>query len=114
RRAGPDCAADPLDASGRGVTALDPPYAAFIGVSPPGSARSAVASLSPELFLRRTGDTVVSKPIKGTARRAADERAAAAQRAELEASTKNRAENVMIVDLVRNDLSRVCLPGSVT
>ena len=113
-RAEADFAGDPLDAFCRGVTALDPPYAAFIGVSPPGTVRSAVASLSPELFLRRTGDTVISKPIKGTARRADDERAAAAQRAELEASTKNRAENVMIVDLVRNDLSRVCLPGTVT
>jgi para-aminobenzoate synthetase/4-amino-4-deoxychorismate lyase len=106
---------DPLDAFCQGVTALDPPYAAFVGVSPPGAAaRAAVASLSPELFLKRTGDTVTSKPIKGTARRATDEAEAAAQRAELEASTKNRAENVMIVDLVRNDLSRVCIPGSVT
>ena len=113
-RAEADFAGDPLDAFCRGVTALDPPYAAFIGVSAQGTGRAAVASLSPELFLRRTGDTVTSKPIKGTARRAADEREAAAQRAELEASTKNRAENVMIVDLVRNDLSRVCLPGSVT
>jgi para-aminobenzoate synthetase/4-amino-4-deoxychorismate lyase len=105
---------DPLDAFCQGVTTLDPPYAAFIGVSPQGTGRAAVASLSPELFLRRTGDTVTSKPIKGTARRAADEGESAAQRAELAASAKNRAENVMIVDLVRNDLSRVCLPGSVT
>jgi para-aminobenzoate synthetase/4-amino-4-deoxychorismate lyase len=113
-RAEAEFAGDPLDAFCQGVTALDPPYAAFIGVSAPGDGRAAVASLSPELFLRRTGDTVTSKPIKGTARRAADEAEAAAQRAELEASTKNRAENVMIVDLVRNDLSRVCVPGSVT
>src|SRR6185312_6846538 len=98
----------------RGVTTLDPPYAAFVGVSAPGEGHAAVASLSPELFLRRTGETVTSKPIKGTARRAAYDAEAAAQRAELEASTKNRAENVMIVDLVRNDLSRVCVPGSVT
>jgi para-aminobenzoate synthetase/4-amino-4-deoxychorismate lyase len=105
---------DPLDAFCQGVTELDPPYAAFIGMSPPGSGRAAVASLSPELFLRRTGNTVTSKPIKGTARRAADATESDAQRAGLEASTKNRAENVMIVDLVRNDLSRVCLPGSVT
>jgi len=113
-RAEAEFTGDPLDAFCQGVTALDPPYAAFIGVSPPGTRHAAVASLSPELFLRRTGDTVTSKPIKGTARRAADETAAAAQRAALEASTKNRAENVMIVDLVRNDLSRVCVPGSVT
>jgi para-aminobenzoate synthetase / 4-amino-4-deoxychorismate lyase len=113
-RAEAEFAGDPLDAFCRGVTALDPPYAAFIGVSAPGAGHAAVASLSPELFLRRTGDTVTSKPIKGTARRAADAAEAEAQRAELEASTKNRAENVMIVDLVRNDLSRVCVPGSVT
>jgi para-aminobenzoate synthetase/4-amino-4-deoxychorismate lyase len=113
-RAEAEFAGDPLDAFCRGVTALDPPYASFIGVSSLGAGRAAVASLSPELFLRRTGDAVASKPIKGTARRAADEAEAEAQRAELEASTKNRAENVMIVDLVRNDLSRVCVPGSVT
>jgi para-aminobenzoate synthetase/4-amino-4-deoxychorismate lyase len=113
-RAEAEFAGDPLHAFCQGVTALDPPYAAFIGVSAPGAGHAAIASLSPELFLRRTGDTVTSKPIKGTARRAADAAEAAAQRAGLEASTKNRAENVMIVDLVRNDLSRVCVPGSVT
>jgi para-aminobenzoate synthetase / 4-amino-4-deoxychorismate lyase len=100
---------DPLDAFCRAVTALDPPYAAFAGV--PGGA---VASLSPELFLRRTGRTVVSRPIKGTARRSAGQERAEAQRASLARSAKDRAENVMIVDLVRNDLSRVCVPGSVT
>ena len=74
-----------------------------------------MASLSPELFLRRAGSCVESKPIKGTARRdQADRDQAEAQRAALERSAKNRAENVMIVDLVRNDLSRVCVPGSVT
>ena len=118
-RAEAEFVGDPLDAFCQGASALEPPFAAFIGVSPdegrggPG-ARSAVASLSPELFLRRAGETVISRPIKGTARRGADTGTAAAQRAELEASAKNRAENVMIVDLVRNDLSRVCLPGTVT
>jgi len=114
-RAEANFAGDPLDAFCQGVTALDPPYAAFIGLSGTGpTGRAAVASLSPELFLRRMGDTVTSKPIKGTARRAADADEAARQRAELAASMKNQAENVMIVDLVRNDLSRVCVPGSVT
>jgi para-aminobenzoate synthetase/4-amino-4-deoxychorismate lyase len=68
------------------------------------------------LFLRRmagAGGTVVSKPIKGTAPRSGNVAEAAAQRARLAASAKNRAENVMIVDLVRNDLARVCEPGSV-
>jgi len=113
-RAEADFAGDPLDAFCRGATELDPPYAAFIGVSAPGAARAAVASLSPELFLRREGSAVASKPIKGTASRADDAGQAAVQRAGLESSPKNRAENVMIVDLVRNDLSRVCVPGTVT
>ncbi len=99
----------PLDAFCAAVTVLDPPYAAFL--QPSGD--SAVASLSPELFLRRVADTVVSRPIKGTCARPADERDAAAARSRLERSAKNRAENVMIVDLMRNDLSRVCEPGSV-
>ncbi|HVT70226.1 MAG TPA: aminodeoxychorismate synthase component I, partial [Trebonia sp.] len=121
-RAEAEFAGDPLDAFCQGITALQPPYAAFIGIGDPvpadrvrpATARAAIASLSPELFLRRSGDTVTSKPIKGTARRVADEAEATAQRAELEASAKNRAENVMIVDLVRNDISRVCRPGTVT
>ncbi|WP_055487293.1 chorismate-binding protein [Streptomyces sp. WMMB 322] len=61
-----------------------------------------VATASPELFLRRGGSTVTSGPIKGTARTAE------------EMLEKDHAENVMIVDLVRNDLGRVCAPGSVT
>jgi para-aminobenzoate synthetase component 1 len=67
----------------------------------------AVASLSPELFLRRVGDAVTSSPIKGTLPRSADPAA-------LRASVKDVAENIMIVDLVRNDLSRVAATGSVT
>jgi len=63
-----------------------------------------VASASPERFLRRDGGRVESRPIKGTA----------ADRRDLAGSAKDRAENVMIVDLVRNDLGRVCEWGSVT
>ena len=62
-----------------------------------------MASLSPELFLERRGRRVRSEPIKGTA--------AEGEREALSASAKDRAENVMIVDLVRNDLGRVCVPG---
>ena len=101
-------AGDPLDAFCRAVTRLDPPYAAFVRT--PGGA---VASLSPELFLRRRGMTVQSQPIKGTRSRPAGELPARRQRELLERSAKDRAENVMIVDLMRNDLSRVCEPGSV-
>jgi para-aminobenzoate synthetase component I len=67
----------------------------------------AVASLSPELFLRRCGDAVTSSPIKGTLPVHADP-------ALLRASVKDVAENVMIVDLVRNDLGRVAVTGTVT
>jgi para-aminobenzoate synthetase/4-amino-4-deoxychorismate lyase len=73
----------------------------------------AVASLSPESFLRRAGRRVQSAPIKGTRPRTGPPEADAEARAELLASAKDGAEHVMIVDLVRNDLGRVCVPGSV-
>lgn len=69
---------------------------------------------SPERFARLDGRTVRSQPIKGTARRGATPAADEANRAALLADEKERAENLMIVDLVRNDLSRAgCLTGSV-
>ncbi len=61
----------------------------------------AIASASPELFLKRNGEHISSSPIKGTGRTSAD------------LTEKDRAENVMIVDLVRNDLSQICQTGSV-
>ncbi len=63
----------------------------------------AIVSASPEQFLLREGPRVQTRPIKGTAVRAA----------RLRTSEKDRAENVMIVDLARNDLGRVCVPGSI-
>jgi para-aminobenzoate synthetase/4-amino-4-deoxychorismate lyase len=92
----------------RALAELAPVYAASFD-TPHGS----VASLSPELFLRRTGDELVTGPIKGTAPRDADPAVAAAQLARLRSSTKDAAEHVMIVDLMRNDLGRVCRYGSV-
>ena len=69
---------------------------------------------SPERYLRREGNTLISQPIKGTAPRVqGDPRADEAAGDGLRASAKDRSENVMVVDLVRNDLSKVCLPGSV-
>lgn len=68
---------------------------------------------SPERYLKKIGSKVISQPIKGTARRFSD--AAADQRAgiELQNNLKERAENIMIVDLVRNDLSKTAVKGSV-
>ncbi len=70
-------------------------------------------SLSPELFFRREGGTLTTQPMKGTrprGRHAAEDEALAR---ELHASAKDRAENLMIVDLLRNDLSRLARRGSV-
>ena len=95
-------------------------YAALHGVSPaPFGAVHAcdggggVASISPETFLTVVGDEVQARPMKGTRRRADDRLADEQQRADLLGSAKDRAENVMIVDLLRNDLGRVCVPGSI-
>jgi para-aminobenzoate synthetase/4-amino-4-deoxychorismate lyase len=72
-----------------------------------------IASLSPELFLRREGDAVVTGPIKGTIKRPDDERMAQQALAALRRSAKDAAEHVMIVDLMRNDLGRVCAYGTI-
>ncbi|MBL7690304.1 MAG: anthranilate synthase component I family protein [Flavipsychrobacter sp.] len=69
---------------------------------------------SPERYLRKSGRQVLSQPIKGTARRGMDTAADAAMKTALRGDIKERAENVMIVDLVRNDLARCCEVGSVT
>ncbi len=73
----------------------------------------ALLSASPEQFLHASEGRISTRPIKGTRPRGADASSDAALAAELLASVKERAENVMIVDLMRNDLSRVCEPGSI-
>ena len=93
---------NPADLFARVTRELGPRHAAF-AAGPWG----AVCSLSPELFLRRRGREVLSEPIKGTAPRDDEGRLRLAR------SVKDRAENVMIVDLMRNDLGRVCEYGSV-
>lgn len=75
--------------------------------------RRSVLSFSPELFVARQGQRLITRPMKGTAPRSADPAEDERLGQELLASDKNRAENLMIVDLLRNDLGRIAQPGSV-
>lgn len=84
------------------------PYSAFLNL---GSTQ--ILSLSPELFFRREGNHIATRPMKGTVRRGRTLHEDRALRDWLEHDVKSRAENLMIVDLLRNDLSRCCTPGSV-
>ncbi|WP_063548189.1 chorismate-binding protein [Burkholderia territorii] len=72
-----------------------------------------VVSCSPELFVEKHGDVLRARPMKGTAPRSADPRDDAAAAAFLANDPKNRAENVMIVDMLRNDVSRIARTGTV-
>lgn len=66
-----------------------------------------IISLSPELFFEVKGKNIISKPMKGTAKRGIENKDDSLLRYELEESKKNRAENVMIVDMIRNDLGKI-------
>ena len=85
-----------------------PPFAAFVQIDD-----KYLISSSPERFLKRVGNRLISQPIKGTARRHIDMVQDAAEAYQLQKSEKERAENTMIVDLVRNDMSRIATKGSV-
>ena len=72
-----------------------------------------ILSLSPELFFRIDNGQIATRPMKGTMSRGLDLSEDEHQSARLQADEKNRAEHIMIVDLLRNDLGRICAPGSV-
>ncbi|NEX61372.1 aminodeoxychorismate synthase component I [Noviherbaspirillum galbum] len=86
------------------------PYGALVQLPEGG----AILSLSPELFVRHEEGRIMTRPMKGTAPAGGDPRADAAQARALAADPKNCAENLMIVDLLRNDLGRVAVTGSVS
>ncbi len=85
------------------------PFAAFMKM-----ADSFLLSASPERYLRKEGDKIISEPIKGTAKRSPNKNEDKKLKSALEQDAKERAENIMIVDLVRNDLSKTALKGSVS
>ena len=84
------------------------PFSAYINTG-----EQQILSLSPERFIQVKEGQVETKPIKGTVPRSQDARIDDANKARLASSTKDRAENVMIVDLLRNDLGKVAKPGTV-
>jgi para-aminobenzoate synthetase component 1 len=98
----------PYDLFRRLQAANPAPFGAYLKLGD-----TVVASSSPERFLRLDDGRVETRPIKGTRPRGATPADDDALARELESSDKDRAENVMIVDLLRNDLSRVCRDGSV-
>lgn len=101
-------AGDPFELYRRIATAQGGAFNAYLEVG-----RFVVASASPELFFDWTGDRIRTRPMKGTTTRGVDAEDDAGRARRLRASPKEQAENLMIVDLLRNDLSRVAAVGSV-
>lgn len=99
---------DPVDCFRKLTAYSSPPFSALLQWD-----AFSIISGSPERFLRKTGSTVISQPIKGTVRRGNTPEEDAALRRQLADSEKDKAENVMIADLVRNDLTRYAVTGSV-
>lgn len=102
------CSGDPWQAYRALRAACPTPYSGYISLG-----NGAIVSLSPERFLRLTEGTVDTRPIKGTRPRRLDPEADRSEARALLNSDKDRAENLMIVDLLRNDLGRSCRTGSV-
>ena len=99
---------DPLSIFKSLNTISTPPFSAYLKLE-----EFNLISASPERYLKKTGEHLLSQPIKGTARRSTEAREDVEIALELAKDPKEKAENVMIVDLVRNDLSRIAKKGSV-
>ena len=85
-----------------------PPFASFLKVND-----KYLLSATPERYLRKTGTTIISQPIKGTAKRSENKDEDDLLKLNLSKDQKEKSENIMIVDLVRNDLSKTAIKGSV-
>ncbi|MES1216041.1 MAG: anthranilate synthase component I family protein [Bacteroidota bacterium] len=101
---------NPVDVYRKLSTASPNPFSAFYRVND-----KYLICASPERFLKKDGSQILSQPIKGTGKRVLTDPAQdEINKSNLSNSPKDRSENVMVVDLVRNDLSRICVEGSVT
>jgi len=89
--------------------AMASPFSAYLQLG-----EQAIMSLSPERFLKVENNQVLTQPIKGTLRRDTDPKVDRQRADTLQKDEKNRAENVMIVDLLRNDIGQHCIPGSIS
>lgn len=107
------CRGDSWQAFCRLREATPAPYSAWLGWQDDNGSERTLLSLSPEAFLHLRGQQLETRPIKGTRPRGQTREEDRRLAAELKESRKDLAENVMIVDLLRNDLGRVCRPGSV-
>ncbi|MEZ4792136.1 MAG: anthranilate synthase component I family protein [Gelidibacter sp.] len=103
-----DTTIDPLETYQLLNKISHPPFAAFLKCE-----NNYLLSASPERYLKKIGSTIISQPIKGTAKRSGNIVEDQDMKHQLEHSEKERSENIMIVDLVRNDLSHTALKGSV-
>ncbi len=102
------CPASPETLFHNLVQAQGPHYSAFVDIGD-----VVLCSASPELFFRLEGDRLESRPMKGTEKRGLTPEDDRNQAKRLQDSEKNRAENIMIVDMIRNDRGRIAIPGSV-
>ena len=99
---------DPIEVFQKLAVISEAPFAVYFK-----NAAHYLLSASPERYLRKKGTRVISQPIKGTSKRSADPIADAQFKVDLAQNEKERSENIMIVDLVRNDLSHTATKGSV-
>ncbi|WP_103866337.1 aminodeoxychorismate synthase component I [Aquimarina sp. I32.4] len=103
-----DSCIDPLQTYHHLNEISTPPFATFLKIED-----CYLLSASPERYLRKEGQKIISQPIKGTAKRSLDVKEDKQFASDLSTDSKERSENIMIVDLVRNDLSRTAKKGSV-